>query len=117
MNPPAGSNQQIILHRLDEIVNTIAEVRTAVSALDQRLQAIEKTTIKEQAETSGKINAAEVKLQEHGAALGEHEKSLKALHDAVLELKEQNKITRWFAGLAGGGVILWLLNQLLAVLS
>lgn len=42
---------------------------------------------------------------------------IKRLSDAILELKQTNRILTWLGGLMGGATVLWLLGNLLGLIK
>lgn len=46
-----------------------------------------------------------------------HKMEIKKLSDAILELKQTNRILTWLGGLLGSAIVLWIVGQLLGLIK
>lgn len=91
--------------------------------IDQRLQADERARIGDRASDIARLAAMEKDLVNHKnddapkwAAVDELRKEVKELREIVHSLVYSNNLLKWFSGIVGGAVIVWVVSQIVELL-
>lgn len=109
MPSPIGLSTAVIAEKLDVIAAGQNEIKAAVSSLDARMDAFERSSIKATAEMQSEVVRAHGRIIEHEKTLDEHSKQIKALNDVIQPMIYTNRVLGWLAGLIGASVLalLW----------
>ena len=113
MTPPNASQtalQQQITALGDRMEQGFAKLETIMTGVEGRVRGLEQREAGCQPIISSRLDAAWKTIDEHTA-------EIKRLSDAILELKQTNKILTWLGGLMGGATVLWLLGNLLGLIK
>ncbi len=113
MNPPRSSttnlNEQVveIVTRLQQMAEDIAEIKALILQVEQRVRTLEQSDTGTHPMLDSKISAAWRKIDEH-------DRSIERLGEAIVEIKQTNKIMAWVGGgTIGSAVLVYITTQLL----
>lgn len=98
-----------IVRRLGVIETAIIEVKKEVTDRTQYVSDFERSQAALHPLIDARLTAVELQTSEH-------DKQITKLTESVLELKQTVKIVTWVCGIAAGGIISWLIAQLLALI-
>jgi hypothetical protein len=112
MTPPSGQSalQQQIVALGDRMEQGFSELKTIMTGVEGRVRGLEQREAGCQPIVQARMDAAWKRIDEH-------ESEIKRLSDAILELRQTNKILTWLGGLMGGATILWLVGNLLGLIK
>lgn len=135
MTPPAAPNVAsqlaVLTERIEAQGKTLIKLEEHLANIDRRLTDSEtaRSTWTAQYERTiavleNKTDSAHKRIDEHIAAdlpkwekVEDLEKEFKAIRDMVLELRNANNLLRWFTGIVGSLVVIWIVNSVLGLIK
>lgn len=93
----------------ETVTNGFAELKALLQGQEQRIRGIEQREAGCHPVLESRIDAAWRKLDQH-------EVDIKSITETLQTLRQTNRILSWIGGLAGGAVILWVLNAVLGLI-
>jgi hypothetical protein len=111
---PAASGQTALQQQItalgERMEQGFTKLESIMTGVEGRVRGLEQREAGCQPIITQRLDAAWKTIDEH---TGE----IKRLSDAILELRQTNKILTWLGGLIGGATLLWLVSNLLGLIQ
>lgn len=112
-----------LVERMESVIGRLTKLETMLEQSERNRNEFRNQYERSHATLKAEVDAAHRRIDDHEKHTEEKVKEfdtaraeLKALTDAVLELRQANKIIAWLGGLVGSALILWLVGRLLGLL-
>jgi len=99
-----------IAGRLERIEKDIVDIKETVTCSDERVRAMEKQEAGRNPLTDNRIEQIEKRLEKHDAQIAELTKNVQSLAHTV-------KLFTWAGGIIVGGLLTWLMAQVLGLIG
>jgi len=96
----------VVSMQIEKIAQDILEIKEKICTLEERMRLIETNQAGSHPLLEAKIDAAWRRLEEHERKL-----------EIVSKLEQSNKMLTWLGGILGSTVLIWLITQILEILS
>ena len=96
----------VVSMQIEKIAQDLVEIKEKIGTLEDRLRSIETNQ-------AGSQPLLETKIETAWRRLEEHERKLEILS----KLEQSNKMLTWLGGILGSTVLIWLITQILRILS
>lgn len=112
-----------LVERMESVIGRLTKLETMLEASERNRNEFRNQYERSHATLKAEVDAAHRRIDDHERHTAEKVEEfdmaraeLKALTNAVLELRQANKIITWLGGLVGSSFILWVVGRLLGLL-
>lgn len=125
----APANNQVaqiatLIERVETVLRKLENVEKRMDASSCDTAEFRADYERRHAVLDAKVDAAHKRIDEHernGQSKWAHVDAMKAdlqsLRDIIIELKQSNRLLSWFSGILGSAVLLWLVGQILGLVT
>jgi hypothetical protein len=113
MTPPLPSQQSALQaqitalgDRMEQGFNKLEQIMTGVEG---RVRGLEQREAGCQPIVTARMDAAWKKIDEH-------EVEINQMSDAIVELKQTNRLLTWLGGIVGSALLIWIVSQLMGLI-
>ena len=93
------------------------EIKEMLVRYEARVRALEQTEASCQPIITNKIEGMNIRLADHDGLFKLMREEIQMIKSQVQELQSSNKLLKWFAGIVGTAVVVWLITNILSLVK